>query len=148
MEKLSGTLQALGSLTGEFSKADALEGNLANEVLRGYSAYQVAVLNGFEGTEQEWLDSLKGGSAEIPSLDGYATEDYVNSLYNKLQSNTSLGFYCIEEVTVIVNGISKIYPANSNVQMSLAEDDVFEILPTSDNSILALTSFPNALRTC
>lgn len=55
---LTGTLQAQQTLTGEFSKADALEGNLANEVLRGYSAYQVAVLNGFEGTEKEWLDSL------------------------------------------------------------------------------------------
>lgn len=26
----------------------------------GKSAYQIAVLNGFEGTEKEWLDSLKG----------------------------------------------------------------------------------------
>lgn len=26
----------------------------------GDSAYDVAVANGFEGTEQEWLDSLKG----------------------------------------------------------------------------------------
>ena len=28
--------------------------------LRGYSAYEVAALNGFEGTEEEWLASLKG----------------------------------------------------------------------------------------
>ena len=36
------------------------------EVVRGYSAYQVAVMNGFEGTEAEWLESLKGtpGSTE------------------------------------------------------------------------------------
>lgn len=27
---------------------------------RGYSAYEIAVQNGFEGTEQEWLASLKG----------------------------------------------------------------------------------------
>lgn len=26
----------------------------------GYSAYEVAVQNGFVGTEQEWLASLKG----------------------------------------------------------------------------------------
>ena len=30
----------------------------------GDSAYEVAVENGFVGTEQEWLDSI-GGSAEI-----------------------------------------------------------------------------------
>lgn len=28
--------------------------------IRGQSAYEVAVNNGFEGTEQEWLDSLQG----------------------------------------------------------------------------------------
>ena len=27
----------------------------------GLSAYEVAVENGFDGTEEEWLDSLKGG---------------------------------------------------------------------------------------
>lgn len=26
----------------------------------GYSAYEVAVQNGYEGTEQQWLASLKG----------------------------------------------------------------------------------------
>lgn len=30
------------------------------EVVRGYSAYQVAVMNGFKGTEAEWLASLVG----------------------------------------------------------------------------------------
>lgn len=57
-EKLSGTLQAQGKLSGSFSSTEALKGNLANEALRGYSAYQVAVLNGFKGTEQEWLESM------------------------------------------------------------------------------------------
>ena len=28
----------------------------------GKSAYEIAVLNGFKGTEQEWLESLKGGA--------------------------------------------------------------------------------------
>ena len=36
------------------------------------SAYQIAVDNGFEGTEQEWLDSLKGadGAPGIPGIRG------------------------------------------------------------------------------
>lgn len=42
---------------------------------RGKSAYQVAVDNGFEGTEKEWLDSLKGkdgaqGPQGEPGKDG------------------------------------------------------------------------------
>ena len=76
-----------------------------------------------------------------------ATKEYVENLYKKLNSNTVLGFYCIEDVTIVTNGISKTYPANSNVEVSFIEDDVFEIIPTSDNSILTLTAFPSALGT-
>lgn len=31
--------------------------------LKGKSAYECAVEAGFQGTEQEWLDSLQGGEA-------------------------------------------------------------------------------------
>lgn len=77
----------------------------------------------------------------------YASQDYVETLYKTLNSNTVLGFYCIEDVTIITNGISKTYPANSNVEVRFTENDVFEIIPTSDNSILALNAFPGALGT-
>ena len=77
--------------------------------------------------------------------EGYATKEYVEGLYNKLSSSAILGFYCIEDVTIITNGVSKIYPANSNVEITFTEEDTFEIVPTSDNSILSLTAFPGAL---
>lgn len=32
---------------------------------KGYSAYEVAVRNGFTGTQKEWLESLKGGELQI-----------------------------------------------------------------------------------
>ena len=35
------------------------------EIIGGKSAYEIAVDNGFQGTEQEWLDSLKGESPSI-----------------------------------------------------------------------------------
>ena len=34
----------------------------AGEGAPGKSAYEIAVENGFEGTEEEWLDSLEGDS--------------------------------------------------------------------------------------
>lgn len=41
------------------------------QVLRGYSAYEIAVQNGFEGTEEEWLDSLvSSGLPDKIILDG------------------------------------------------------------------------------
>ena len=85
-----------------------------------------------------FLDNLKNT---------FATEDYVENLYTKLNSNTVLGFYCIEDVTVVINGISKVYPANSNVEVSFIEGDTWEIIPTSNNSIMTLTAFPGALGT-
>ena len=71
----------------------------------------------------------------------------VEVLFNKLNSNLALSFYCVEDVTVITNGTSKIYPANSNVEIKFADTDVFEIIPTSDYSILSLNAYPRALGT-
>jgi hypothetical protein len=76
-----------------------------------------------------------------------ATENYVLNLYQNLSANKVLRFYCIEPVEVVVNGISTVYPANSNVETKFTDTDVYEIIPTSDNSILALNSYPGALGT-
>ena len=97
--------------------------------------------------------------SELPFTDEYvinriaqleeskADINYVETLYKTLNSNTVLGFYCIEDVTIITNGVSKVYPANSNVEVKFIEGDVFEIVPTSNNSILSLTAFPSSLGT-
>lgn len=105
------------------------------------------------------------GSAKI-NLDGYAkieniptkvsqlendsnfiSEDYVETYFKRLNSDNVLRFYCIEDVTIVTNGVSTTYPANSNVEVKFLDTDVFEIIPTSDNSILALNAFPGALGT-
>lgn len=77
----------------------------------------------------------------------FATETQVEDLYNRLNSNATLGFYCVEDVTIVLNDVSTTYPANSNVEIKLLDTDVFEIIPTSDNSILQLNAFPGALGT-
>ena len=79
--------------------------------------------------------------------DAWVTQEYVENLVTTLNSNTVLAFYCIEDVTVVTNGISKTYPANSNVEVRLVEGETFEIIPTSDNSILSLSAYPGALGT-
>ena len=45
----------------------------------GLSAYELAVKNGFEGTETEWLESLKGEK-------GDASDDGMNDVREKLQA--------------------------------------------------------------
>jgi hypothetical protein len=49
------------SLTGNAEGKAVLHGKLNRLYeLRGYSAYEVAVIDGFKGTEEEWLATLKG----------------------------------------------------------------------------------------
>ena len=76
-----------------------------------------------------------------------ANKEDVEFLFQKLNSDRTLRFYCVEDVTIVVNGVSTVYPANSNVEMKFIENEVWEIIPTSDNSILALNGFPGALGT-
>ena len=67
-------------------------------VTAGKSAYEIAVQNGFSGTEKEWLESLVGitphigdnghwfigetdtGVIAAPNLDGYYSEATLNAL--------------------------------------------------------------------
>lgn len=80
-------------------------------------------------------------------LGNLATEEQVEQLYKTLTSDRVLRFYCIEDVTIVLNGVSTIYPANSNVEVKFLETDEWEVIPTSNNSILALNGFPGALGT-
>ena len=41
---------------------EEIRGTLSGSIYRGYSAYETAVQHGYEGTEEEWLESLKGFS--------------------------------------------------------------------------------------
>lgn len=70
--------------------------------VKGKSAYEVAQMNGFTGSEKDWLASLVGITPHIgenghwfintkdtgviasPSLAGYATEDYVKNEISKI----------------------------------------------------------------
>lgn len=53
------------SLEGKATPGGILRGKINNCDLLTISAYGIAVKNGFHGTEQEWLDSLKGGSSAV-----------------------------------------------------------------------------------
>lgn len=61
-KNIKGTITPQKNITATISNSSLqLAGKLSNSTLRGYSAYDVAVLyGGFEGTEEEWIASLKG----------------------------------------------------------------------------------------
>lgn len=56
-------------------RKDADEGKFDGK--DGKSAYQIAVDNGFEGTEEEWLDSLDGGGSVDPKEIKQIVDDYL-----------------------------------------------------------------------
>lgn len=50
-------------LKGSLDPAKEVKGKLTGlEFIQGHSAFEVAVINGFSGTEEEWLASLKGNN--------------------------------------------------------------------------------------
>ena len=71
--------------------------------------------------------------------------ELIDSKVNKLITDTELRFFCIEPVSVIINGTSTQYPANTLVDIFLNSSDEFEVIPTSNNSISALYAWPGAL---
>ena len=66
------------SFTGSASAEKRLRGKInALETLKGYSAYEIAMINGFEGTEEEWLASLHGEAGFVVSETEPADKPYV-----------------------------------------------------------------------
>lgn len=85
---------------------------------------------------------IKNNESEIIE---FKDKKYIDNLYNRLITNTELKFYCIEPVTVIINGEQKYYQANSYVDLFFNSEDEFIIETTSDSSISTLNAYPGAL---
>ena len=98
--------------------AESLEGQGA---LKGDSAYEVAVENGFEGTEEEWLESLKGlyvpEGGEIGQILRLAEENKLrwdnedgtekvtnSSLSQSYKCTIELTEECPDDLTIYVSG--------------------------------------------
>ena len=106
----------------------------------------IAVINAIDETKAN-KDEIPTKTSELENDSKFVPEDEIKNLFKNLNSDRALRFYCIEDVEIVVNGVSTIYPANSNVEIKLLETDIWEIIPTSDNSIQSLTGFPGALGT-
>ncbi len=73
----------------------------------GLSAYEIAVKNGFEGSEQEWLDSLKGETVFIPTqMESESSESPSEESSSGESSDTKDEHVCttiIEQTTINQN---------------------------------------------
>lgn len=58
--KLYGSIANYNSISGAINPTSDISGALSNPLARGASAYEIAVANGYVGTEEQWLESLQG----------------------------------------------------------------------------------------
>lgn len=67
--------------------ADGRNGTDGKDGENGLSAYEIALKNGFVGTESEWLASLKGkdgADGTSPEVSGFATTEYVDKRLSEI----------------------------------------------------------------
>lgn len=55
--------------------ANRVQMDMQLNTYRGYSAYELAVKNGFAGTLEEWLQSLRGTDGRTTSVNGVQQEE-------------------------------------------------------------------------
>lgn len=85
---------------------------------RGYSAYEIAQQNGFTGTEQEWLESLKIAVEQYGSYYNFPTVGEPHVLYVDTSDEAAyrwdadnLKYYCVGRDFTNINVISGGTPA-------------------------------------
>ena len=87
-----GKKKVLTMATEEYVKE--LLGNI--KLIEGKSAYQLAVENGFDGTKEEWLASLKGEKGDTGIFD-------MEKLYELLNTNDKSVLGAINELHMMIN---------------------------------------------
>ena len=94
----------------------------------GLSAYDIAVVNGFVGTQQQWLQSLQGQNS---TANRNVINELPQGLINGINATfSSLFSFIPESVVIIVNGLIQSQP-NDYI--------------TTGNNTLLLTISPNVL---
>lgn len=80
--------------------ADGLPGRDGIDGIDGKSAYIIAVEHGFSGTENEWLQSLKGADGKdgiTPDMSDYATKADIANLQEKIRQISGISYISVFE---------------------------------------------------
>jgi hypothetical protein len=108
------------STTGKAESYIELKGSLSMpDSITGKSAYEIAVMNGFDGTEAEWLESLKGKNASEAQIAAAVAEYMKNKPVATIGEVTLLASEWVGEASpysqvVTIAGVTK----NSQVDLT------------------------------
>lgn len=80
---LEGTISTKGTLEGDTSAVGEIKGKVSTPTVIYTDAYTIAVKNGFDGTVEEWLASLKGEKGDMPAIDDVMSATSENPVQNK-----------------------------------------------------------------
>lgn len=91
--------------SGALRAENGLKGTLSGPVVRGYSAYDLAVKHGYRGTEAEWLEAIKGDQIELQVSSGilqwkYSKDTTWSDLYdlNEMVVTQASAYRIVEEL--------------------------------------------------
>lgn len=95
---------------GNLRPTSELKSFLSTTFVRGYSAYEIAVQNGYVGTEEEWLESLIGPQGEqgpqgIQGIQGIQGETGNGISYVRLNADYSLTIYFTNGTSINLGNI-------------------------------------------
>lgn len=93
------SLKGVDGLPGKDGKsgADGLPGRDGIDGTDGKSAYIIAVEHGFSGTENEWLQSLKGKDEITPDMSDYATKADIAELQEQIRQISAISYISVFE---------------------------------------------------
>jgi hypothetical protein len=156
MSELKGTVATKGAVNGKIATVYGKDGD---------SAYEVAVANGFEGTEEEWLESLKimpdvdqtyNSASDNPQSGIAISEAFAMAAINGTASGTEV---CITDVSPLEHNISvKVDDAEATVirngknlfdqskyvtGLNNSEDQKYELKDSEGNTYFSIEYLPN-----
>lgn len=109
--------------------AGAIQGKPGTDGKDGKSAYEIAIGHGFNGTEKEWLESLKGINGKTPDIRINANGNwFINGIDTNVNAKgekgeTGSGFKVTKQYQSISDMVSDTNPVNdSEVVVVISED--------------------------
>ena len=139
---MSGDIACYSTLSGALEDG-SISGALSNPILRGYSAYAIAVMHGFKGTEKEWLDSLK----PVNGVDYFIDEDKIvetvkadlkDTFVVRRDGYSLIALTDIAKLTNISDRATRVEPStiNGNIIIDGKETKVYRGLPLDDSEYI------------
>lgn len=127
---LKGTTNSQKTVNGEVSVEYNVKANVSIPLkIHGKSAYEIAVMLGFDGTVEEWLESLK----PVKGKD-YFTEEDVREIINAILRNivVDVSPAKLGDVTILANGwVGDASPYSQVVEIAgVTENSQVDLTPS------------------